>query len=469
MSRLSEHGGPERTDVVIVGAGFAGLSAAHALRAAGIDVLVLEARERVGGRVEAIVNGLGESVDSGGQFLCEDMPQLMALIKARGLTLKESHLAGRFVALPPVSDVEAQRNYAAATAIRDRLNELSSGDPSLAGLTVADWLAHQPDDPDAKAGFRSMIEGLWCLALERMPAWYLVSNDRRVTNTAGELQYYVGETMHALAERLALDLGDAVVPGAAVSRIEHDVDGVRVFANVAVPPPLSLPHKGEGQGWGYAADKLTVAMIDARAVLVAVPPMMASRIELTPPLPAPLRHALAAWESGAVIKVQLRYRTAFWRERGLSGMVMWREPPGLFAFDTSPDGERPMLTFFIGGPKALAMTELDPAALREAAITHLIEGLGSPAAEPIDVTVRDWTHDRWSGGAYSDVVIDLDATDAEDVLRAGAPPVFFASSELSPSYPGYIEGAIVAGRSAAARVIASLKPQSASATKASGS
>ncbi|MEQ1936706.1 FAD-dependent oxidoreductase [Mesorhizobium sp. CN5-321] len=499
MSRLSEHGGPERTDVVIVGAGFAGLSAAHALRAAGIDVLVLEARERVGGRVEAIVNGLGESVDSGGQFLCEDMPELMALVQARGLTLKESHLAGRFVALPPVSDVEAHRNYAAATAIRDRLNELSPDAPSLAGLTVADWLALQSDDADAKAGFRSMIEGLWCLALERMPAWYLVSNDRRVTNTVGELQYYVGETMHALAERLAQDLGDAVVLGAAASRIERRHDGVRVFANVAAPPPLSPPHKGEGdsiatpprtftsdivrnggatvalplmgrgQGWGYAADRLTVATIDARAVLVAVPPMMASHIALTPPLPAPLRHALTVWESGAVIKVQLRYRTAFWRERGLSGMVMWREPPGLFAFDTSPDGERPMLTFFIGGPKALAMTELDPAALREAAITHLIEGLGSPAAEPIDVTVRDWTHDRWSGGAYSDVVIDLDATDAEDVLRAGAPPVFFASSELSPSYPGYIEGAIVAGRSAAARVIASLKPQSASATKASGS
>jgi len=463
LNRLSGHGGPERTGVVIVGAGFAGLSAAHALRAAGIDVLVLEARERVGGRVEAIVNGLGESVDSGGQFLCEDMPELMALVQARGLTLKESHLAGRFVALPPVSDVEAQQNYAAATAIRDRLNELSPGDPSLAGLTVADWLARQPDDADAKAGFRSMIEGLWCLALERMPAWYLVSNDRRVTNTVGELQYYVGETMHALAERLAQDLGDAVVRGAAVSRIEHDVDGVRVFTNVAAPPPLSLP------GRGYAAGKLTAATIDARAVLVAVPPMMASRIELTPPLPAPLRHALAAWESGAVIKVQLRYRTAFWRERGLSGMVMWREPPGLFAFDTSPDKSRPMLTFFIGGPKALAMTELDPAALREAAIARLVEGLGPQAAEPIDVTVRDWTHDRWSGGAYSDVVVDIDATDAEDVLRAGAPPVFFASSELSPSYPGYIEGAIVAGRSVAARIIASFEAQSASATKASGS
>jgi monoamine oxidase len=488
---LSGHGGPERADVVIVGAGFAGLSAACALRAAGIDVLILEARERVGGRVEAIVNGLGECVDSGGQFLCEDMPQLMALVQARGLTLKESHLAGRFVALPPVSDVEAQQNYADATAIRDRLNDLSPGDQSLVGLTVADWLARQPDGADAKAGFRSMIEGLWCLALERMPTWYLVSNDRRVTNTVGELQYYVGETMHALAVELAQDLGEAVVLGAAVSRIEHGVDGVRVFANLAVPHPSrgrAVPvvapqdadardfSQNDGAGaslpleeWGYSAGKFTTTLIDARAFLIALPPATAARLAFAPPLPAPLRHALAVWESGAAIKVQLRYRTAFWREQGLSGMVMWREPPGLFAFDTSPDKSRPMLTFFIGGPKALAMTELEPAALREAAIARLVEGLGPQAAEPIDVTVCDWTHDRWSGGAYSDVVIDIGATDAEDVLRAGAPPVFFASSELSPSYPGYIEGAIVAGRCAAARVIASFEAQSASATRASGS
>ncbi|TIO18240.1 MAG: FAD-dependent oxidoreductase, partial [Mesorhizobium sp.] len=63
----------ESTDVAIVGAGFTGLSAALELKRAGIDFLVLEARGRVGGRVEGVRNGLGELIDSGGQFLCEDM------------------------------------------------------------------------------------------------------------------------------------------------------------------------------------------------------------------------------------------------------------------------------------------------------------------------------------------------------------------------------------------------------------
>ena len=84
----------ERTGVVIVGAGFTGLSAALELNKADIDFLLLEARDRVGGRVEATLNGLGERIDSGGQFLCEDMPELMALLQARGKTLVEAHIEG---------------------------------------------------------------------------------------------------------------------------------------------------------------------------------------------------------------------------------------------------------------------------------------------------------------------------------------------------------------------------------------
>ena len=69
---------------------------------------------------------------------------------------------------------------------------------------------------------------------------------------------------------------------------------------------------------------------------------------------------------------------------------------------------------------------------------------------------RDWTDDAWSGGAYSDLVMDLSAYDTEDVLRAGDGPIQFASSELSPSFPGYVEGAIIAGRLAASKLLAAL-------------
>ncbi|RVC41148.1 flavin monoamine oxidase family protein, partial [Mesorhizobium sp. M4A.F.Ca.ET.090.04.2.1] len=85
----------------------------------------------------------------------------------------------------------------------------------------------------------------------------------------------------------------------------------------------------------------------------------------------------------------------------------------------------------------------------------------------LDFSHRDWTDDRWSGGAYGDLIVDATARDAERTILAGAPPVHFASSEVSPSFPAYVEGAIVAGRIAAGKILTSL--QSAIATRASGS
>ncbi|MFD2053483.1 flavin monoamine oxidase family protein [Mesorhizobium calcicola] len=433
--------GPERTDVVIVGAGFTGLSAALELEAAGIDFLLLEARDRVGGRVESRQNGLGERIDSGGQFLCQDMPELMALVEARGKTLVAAYVDGDFVAQPAMSARAAERNYLASMLIRDRMNAIEPDDPAIAGLTVAAWLDNQNDPDDAKAVFRSMIEGLWCQALEKLPLWHLIDNDRRITNEVSELQYFVRETMHSLADDLARGLGDRLRLSAAVTAIEHGPGRVRLAS--------------------------AAGTIEARTVLIAVPPMMASRLDFAPPLPAALAGALSVWQSGAVIKVLVRYPKAFWRDRGLSGMVMWRDLPGLFACDVSKDDDHAALVVFIGGALALRWRELGDTALRAEVTARLVEGLGPQAAGIIDLSYRDWTDDRWSGGAYSDLIIDATATDAERTLLSGAPPVHFASSELSPSFPGYVEGAIVAGRIAARKILADL--QSAIATSASGS
>ena len=427
----------ERTDVVIVGAGFTGLCAALDFQRAGIDFLVLEARDRVGGRVEAKPNGLGELIDSGGQFLCQDMPELMALAKAHRKTFIATYVEGDFITHPSMSVEQAERTYVTAMAIRERMNAIEPDDPSIAGLTVATWLERQKDAPDAKAAFRSMIEGLWCLALDKVPLWYLIDNDRRITNEVPELQYSLRETMQSLAEDIADDLGGRLRLNAPVKRIERGRQGVRAVTAGGV--------------------------VEARAALVALPPATAAKLEFTPALPQNLAKALGVWESGAVLKILVRYPRPFWRERDLSGMVMWRDLPGLFACDTGKDIEHAALTVFVGGPLALRWHQLGAAELRAQVAARLVDALGPDAAGIVDFSVRDWTHDRWSGGAYSDLIVDVTARDAESTILAGVPPVYFAASEVSPSFPGYVEGAIVAGRIAAGKI------QSAIATSASGS
>lgn len=432
LKTFTDEGGEfERTDVVIVGAGFTGLSAALEMKKADIDFILLEARDRVGGRVESRLNGLGERIDSGGQFLCEDMPELMALIEARGKTLVETYVDGDFITQPTMSVQRAERIYDAAMAIRERMNGVDPDDVSIAGLTVADWLARQRDSADARAVFRSMIEGLWCMALDQIPLWYLIDNDRRVTNEVPELQYFVRETMHSLADDLARDLGDRLRLSEPVTRIEHSSQGVLVVS--------------------------AGGAIEARTVLVAVPPATVTELAFAPALPAGLGRALGAWKSGAAIKILVRYAKPFWRGRDLNGMVMWLDPPGLFACDAGKDAEHAALVVFVGGSLALRWRDLGEPELRAEVTGRLEAALGPDAGDVIDFSLRDWVGDRWSGGAYSDLVVDVTARDAERTILAGAPPVYLACSELSPSFPGYVEGAIIAGRIAAHKIIAELQ------------
>jgi monoamine oxidase len=98
---------------------------------------VLAARDRVGGRVEAALNGLGETVDTGGQFICEDMPEVMALARQYGKTLVTSNFDGDYVAQPAMSRRDAERAYDGSAALRERMNRIAPDDPGIAGLTVA--------------------------------------------------------------------------------------------------------------------------------------------------------------------------------------------------------------------------------------------------------------------------------------------------------------------------------------------
>jgi monoamine oxidase len=198
-------------------------------------------------------------------------------------------------------------------------------------------------------------------------------------------------------------------------------------------------------------------VIEAREVLVALPPATAAKLDFIPALPSMIGKALGVWESGSVTKILVRYATPFWRERGLCGMVMWRDLPGLFACDASTDFEHAALIVFIGGPLALRWRTLGETAFRAEVTAKLVGALGPDAGDIIDFSSRDWTHDRWSGGAYSDLIVDVAARDAERTIRAGAGPIHFASSELSPSFPGYVEGAIVVGRIAAREIVSELQ------------
>lgn len=428
--------------MIIVGAGFTGLAAAHVLLERGnIDFVVLEARDRVGGRVESVENGLGERIDFGGQYFCDDMPEISALAKAHGKTRADGLFPGRWLIEPATIVGTVDDLYHRSAKIRDRANALDPDDPSIAKLSVRAWADEQPDAYDAQWAFLGTIEGLWCQPTDLLPLWYFVSNDRRITNEVPELQYFLKETMHSLADDLGGELGPRLRLGEAARSIKH--------------------------GPGKVSIRTDAGLYEAEHVILAVPPVIARRLTYDPPLPVELCQATSAWRSGKVIKALVRYAKPFWRDRGFSGSVFFLDPLGLYACDASRDENHAAIVVFAGGSLAEKWRRAGGEATKAAILEKLAAALGPTAAVPLDFTMRDWTDDPWSGGGYSDTIMEFSAKDAEAIMRRGLPSVTFASSELSPSYPGYIEGAIVAGRAAAKTVVETL--QSAIATSASGS
>lgn len=416
-----------RHDVIVVGAGFSGLAAATDLKQAGLDVIVLEARDRVGGRVESVSLADGARIDSGGQFLCRDMPNVRAMAERQGNPVIMAYVEGEETFRPPMPPERAQEIWAGVDRLRARIRSLDASDPALAGLTVSQWIAGQPLDPDVAATFLGLVEGLWCRSPDDVAFAWFASTDARITNRHSEMESFLAGTMHGLAEALAAVLGDRVRTSHPVSRIEHSDQGAVV-------------HVG-------------ATRFVAGRVILCVPPVVARRIAFDPPPPPAVANALAAWGPGDVIKIFIRYRTPFWRARGRSGMVLWSRPMRLYACDASR-GDIAGLVMFIGGPAARAWHGRREAELRAFVRGQLIEALGADAGDILEMSVRDWTDDAWSGGAYSDTVVDLSIDDAETPLRDGFGPIRFASSELSPAFPGYIEGAITMGRLAAAEAIA---------------
>jgi monoamine oxidase len=146
------------------------------------------------------------------------------------------------------------------------------------------------------------------------------------------------------------------------------------------------------------------------------------------------------------MKVLLRYRPPMWS----GDAIIFADPAGMWI--TSMAVDDPALVVFLGGPLAAAARSLPDDERNRFILGHTAAGLGPTALDPISYVEQDWPPDELGGGGYCAIIADADPHTVIGRVREGSPGVTFASTELASSYPGFIEGAIVAGREAAARV-----------------
>lgn len=438
-------------DVVVVGAGPSGLTAARVLQAAGRDVVVLEARDRVGGRTWTVDAPDGTRVDLGGQWVGPSQHHLLRLLDELGLATDPTPVAGRsrlvlpdrtvtyagtIPRLPALALVQLQRVLWGidARSARTHVGAVTASTATGESTTLAAWLAARRVRPEVDAVVRTAMRVVFGLEAEELSLLRVAQYARAaggvmpLVDTAGGAQdARVVGGMQQVSARLAAPLGDAV-------RLGHEVVAVEVDDEVRV----------------HVRDAGVVA---GRDLVVAVPPQLAAGWAWTPALSPGRRRWAEGHVMGTTVKTQVLYDRPFWRDVGSSGEVVWAEGPLDVAFDNTTEAGGAGLVVFATGARGRALGALPAERRRARVLDTLAAALGEPARRPRAVIDHDWDTEPFSGGCpvaspapTAHVPVGFDPT-----TREGR--VAWAGTETSTVWRGYVDGAIAAGQRAAAQVL----------------
>src|SRR5215213_3834380 len=456
---MAEH----EADVVVVGAGFAGITAARELQRQGLDVVVLEARDRVGGRVLNEPIGDGKIVEVGGQWVGPGQDRLYALAREVGVETFATHGEGanviefkgelkRYTGTIPRISAGALADVGQAQAKLDRLARKvdieapwrTPGADKLDAQTFWSWMRRNVYTPGGRALIQLGIEAVWAAQPADVSLlhvlFYIASagNYDLLLDTAGGAQQdrFAGGSQ-LVAERAAESLGDRLVLGAPVRRIVHRGDTVSVIAD------------GE-TAW-------------CKRVIVTIPPPLAGRIAYDPPLPGHRDQLTQRMPMGAVVKCMAIYDEPFWRKDGLSGQATSDTGPAKVIFDNSPpDGSPGVLLGFLEGRRAREFTRTSQEERRDAVVGTFARLFGPRAAKPDRYLDKSWAEEEWTRGCYAGYLPTGAWTSYGDAIREPIGRIHWAGTETAVRWMGYMDGAIRSGERVAAEVATALQTSSAS-------
>lgn len=465
------------TDVAIVGAGLAGLVAARRLAAAGAGVLVVEARDRVGGRLLNEEIGDGKVVEVGGQWIGPTQERLAALAAELGVETFPTHDAGAHLiefdgrltsytgaltdarvslvrdlsrAISPLAlaDLEQARARLDRMAREVPLEEpwAAAKAPEWDRQTFASWIARNTRTEGARHLFELATEAVWAAEPGDVSLLHVLF----YTHSGGGFNTLVGtgggaqqDRFHGGSQRLALLMAEQLGPerlrlGAPVRRIERGERGAVLHA--------------DGPG-----GELGGLQVRAQRAIVAIPPTLAGRIAYDPPLPARRDQLTQRMPQGTVIKTMAIYDRPFWREDGLSGQATSDTGPARVVFDNSPpDGSPGVLLGFLEGRLARQWSGRPAAERRAAILAGHARLFGERAARPQRFLERVWAEEEWTRGCYGCLMTTGGWTEYGRALRAPIGPLHWAGAETATVWNGYMDGAVRSGERAAAEVLAAL-------------
>lgn len=445
--------------VVVAGAGLAGLAAARQLVAEGHEVVVLEARDRVGGRTEGGQLSDGTPIELGGQWIGPTQNRMYELVAELGLEHFRTHnddgrllvdlggkqrrMAPHRGALPPMSPfaiADLGQGLARFTRAANRVDLAepwrTTGADRLDGQTFETWIRRNLRTPTGRAYFRLVCEAVFAADAGDVSLLHalfyahsgtdletLISVDR-----GAQQDRIVGGSVR-IAETMAAQLGDRVRLGQVVTGVEQTAAGVTVTTR-------------DGR-------------VDGSRVIVTLPPTLAGRLTYAPALPSWRDQLTQRLPAGSVVKVYAAYDEPFWRADGLNGQAASDRGPVKVTFDNSPPSGTPgVLMGFLEGNEARRCARMDEAERRDAVLGCFARYFGPRALRPREYVERDWMAEEFTRGCYGAHFTPGVWTAYGPALREPVGRIHWAGAECSPVWNGYMEGAVRSGEDAARAVAA---------------
>ncbi len=450
-----------------MGAGFAGLTAAIELHRHGKSVIVLEARNRVGGRAHNQDLGGDEICEAGATFVGPTQDHILRLAKRFGVRKFATYDEGDNVyyrdgirltysdktatgIVPPDPTIAAD-----AAAVVTRLDQMSTQVPVDApweashadqwdGQTLESW-ARSNSSYNANESFRRLVAVASRPIFGAEPRdvsllftlFYIAASGDEThpgtfernfsTRNGAQMWRFVGGSQ-VITQRMAKRLGDRVILRSPVKRIVQRDGRVIVHSR-----------------------RLDVR---AKRAIVAIPPTLAGRIDYAPDLPPTHDQLLQRMPQGTLMKVAAVYDRPFWREAGLTGTALSLNGPVNATFDDSPPDGRPGVVFgFVGGDEARRFMRLSLAERRRAVLRNFKAYFGPKAGNPRDYFETNWTKEQWTRGCPVAVPGPGVLVAYGPALRRPFRRIHWAGTETSTFWNGYMDGAVRSGERAAKEIL----------------
>ena len=443
-------------DYCVVGAGFAGLTAALRLKQAGYSVALVEARDRVGGRTFTEARDDGSWIDRGGAWIGPGQDAIHGLMTEFGVPSYKQYVdsdAMMYVGgkkyrykgtIPLTMSPWAVANLGAAFFGLGRMCKSIPLEAPWAApkahkwdqITLAQWLDKHTLSTSAHQLLEAAIAGTYTSAASEVSMLFVLHQ----MASAGGPSFVLGVKdaaedarpvggMGAIYRPIAAELGDALHLSQPVRSIAQDDDGVTVRSDDSV--------------------------VRARRAIVAVPLAIAGQIAYEPMLPMDRSFLHQRMPLGAVVKIALVYDEPFWRADGLSGQSFAPGSPANLTIDSCMDTVRPgVLTVITEGPVARRVTRLGAYARRVVVLDAVAQRFGDKARSPVDYVEQDWSTERYSGGGMISHAPPGVLTEFGPALREPCGRIHWAGTESSAVMSGFIDGAIRSGERAATEVMA---------------